>query len=624
MFKSKLKYEFRRIVALKTSLFLGLIFVISLFTVISGIIEYHRIIKNLEVDILGEAKKAKSFTTYDQAGSIGFRLLFRPSPLSVFFPVTGVIKNLESNIDTTEVVRIHSDVKGNEILKSRGNFKDFGSILYIWGSFFMMVMGLLTFKSKKYLFNTDKKFLLTVFCRLILLNGYFVLLLAISLLTAIMGGIVFSHTDLLLYTFFSVITLLFHDFAFLSGVFFSLRHKRSLNGAFTGLTLWAFILFFLPGLSYFDIAPYKIPSSREIDFKKIKRLLITEKEIRKIILPLINKNELTEADIRLKQKTLVDNYMGGVFIENKRMEVELQKGIKRLIGKYEMLGAFFPWSFYSILQENISGKGYEAYTGFVDHVLEIRDGFCRFIISRRYVSPPLKVEPYVKEGENVFASQGRIQESGLLGVFVLLAWILCTGFFSYRLFKRKLYSGQNEKPAGLPDFLKQSRTYFLYCKDRERYFHYLDYFVNLDDCGVIENNTEDVFESGIHPAYRIEHIAETERLDSKEILNYLRQLDIEEMDLNRKLPNYDNTFYKKVYLALLLAKHKPLYVIFDFFKGETRSFELQCKKLLSEIQSQFLYISTERMEYIADSGKFNPHESQMIGVDWFNERITLR
>lgn len=624
MFKSKLKYEFRRICALKISLFLGLIFAISMFTVISGIIEYHRIIKNLELDILGEMEKAKSFTTYDQAGSIGFRLLFRPSPLSVFFPVTGVIKNLESNIDTTEVVRIHSDVKGNEILKSRGNFKDFGSILNIWGSFFMMVMGLLTFKNKKYLFNTDKKFLLTVFCRLLLLNGYFVLLLAISLLIAMMGGIVFSHHDLFLYTFFSVITLLFLDFAFLSGVFFSLRHKRSLNGAFTGLTLWAFILFFLPGLSYFDMTPYNIPSSREIDFKKIKNLLVTEKEIRKIILPLINKNELTEADIRLKQKALADNYMGGVFIENKQMELELQKGIKRLIEKYEMLGSVFPWTFYSSLQENISGKGYEAYTGFVDHVLEIRDGFCRFIISRRYVFPPLKVEPYVKKGENVFASPGRIHKSGLLGVFFLLIWTLCTGFVSYRLFKRKIHSSQNEKPAGIPEFLKQSRTYFLYCKDRERYFHYLEYFINLDDCGVIENSTDDVFEPGMHPAHRIEHIVETERLDRKEILDYLRQLDIEEMDLNRKASSCDNEFYKKVYLALLLSKHKSFYVIFDFFKGESRSFEIQCKKLLSGIRAQFLYISTERMEYIADPGNFDTHECQMIGVDWFNERITLR
>lgn len=81
-----------------------------------------------------EEKLFKRYVHYLQYGDNGFRVIFEPSPISIFFNQYVVYENLQSNIDMSEVITINSEAKGKKILRRRVKVADLSGIIFILGS----------------------------------------------------------------------------------------------------------------------------------------------------------------------------------------------------------------------------------------------------------------------------------------------------------------------------------------------------------------------------------------------------------------------------------------------------------------------------------------------------------
>lgn len=137
-----LRFERRRLFGEKKNLiFLGFISLLSVYFVWSGLNEYRQFQAERKIFIKFEKEKISQIVTYAQYGSFGFRLLYEPSPLNLFFINSSVLQDVESNIDSLEAIKVESSFKGKKLFLKRGYFKDFAGILFIFGSLFMLYLG---------------------------------------------------------------------------------------------------------------------------------------------------------------------------------------------------------------------------------------------------------------------------------------------------------------------------------------------------------------------------------------------------------------------------------------------------------------------------------------------------
>ncbi|MCU0288920.1 MAG: hypothetical protein MUF15_21310 [Acidobacteria bacterium] len=110
-FKSIFTMETQRLLNNKN---IGLLFLFSLlcfYFVQTGIGIYKSIIENKEKFQDIEQLKVKQYISYSQYGSYGFRVLFIPSPLSIFFVNSSVISELTANVDSGERLNIYNSFK---------------------------------------------------------------------------------------------------------------------------------------------------------------------------------------------------------------------------------------------------------------------------------------------------------------------------------------------------------------------------------------------------------------------------------------------------------------------------------------------------------------------------------
>ena len=147
-----LRFEWRRIFCVKKNLIsLGFIFLFSTYFVLSGVDEYRQFLNEKKIFLRYEKEKVSHVVNYSQYGGFGFRILFEASPLNLFFINSNILQDVESNIDTFEMIEVESSFKGNKLFLKRGYFKDFAGIPLVFGSLFMLYLGHLALISSAYL-----------------------------------------------------------------------------------------------------------------------------------------------------------------------------------------------------------------------------------------------------------------------------------------------------------------------------------------------------------------------------------------------------------------------------------------------------------------------------------------
>lgn len=618
----RLRFEFLKLRSFIILLLLLLISFISYFFVNSGIEKYKDIINELEIDIDMEFRQVENQPLYDQYGVIGHHIFILPSPLIIYFYNSSLLKELEGNISSSEVIEVYFNVKGDKILnKPTVGFRDFGSILNTFGSLLMLIMGVMAFKNREFPFKGEKRVFLQGFLRLLLMDAYFIILMLSMYLLAVLNHIRFSTHDSQQYIIFIIGTLFYLNMWFLKGMCLSflLNYK---SGLLMAITIWASISICTPEIRYMVISRQEIKPEKKVNFIKMSKIWKREQNIRNMVQPLLKDRDKNIDKIRSIMREGAEAYLENEGTENKLLEQELHNSVKVQIEKMENFSCYLPWPFYQQLQESISSKGYDAYNGFVDFVIEMRDGFFRYIIDKRYNSQDKKVIPYIKQGENVFHSRSVLPRGFFRGILSILVFsLLFTGIsILVHWQRRKKENTRESKPLNVIRF-NQSKSFFYRCKNKEEIRKYAQFLSTHKDVVLIEKVDLKSYDPGTCLKYWTRYICAVQGLNRGEVMKLLDRLQVSKKELKMGAGKIDNELFKKVYLALKLCEKKDYYILIEFFQGESEDFENLCKGLFRELPYRFIYLSTESLKQAKPSGSGNLN---ILAVDWFDEDLIVR
>ncbi len=444
IFTLELKRQFIK----KTSmLFLIMILLIIYFLQI-GIGGYKSAVDNIMTFRTFEEMKVQEYVNYNQYGTYGFRVLFVPSALSIFFFNSSPISQLTSNVDAGERLKIYNSFKGRALFDEKsGGFKDFSGIMLLMGSLLVLYLGYESMIHKDYsLFMTGftghGRFFTGIVCSRIIFFSLLVLLSGGSaLLMMRINGIALNSRELwyfALYIGVLELTMLF---------FFSLGTiAGSMKSRFAGFVMmlvsWFVFVFLAPGVVGAITAGKSdnIISNYRLELEKLKILMdFEQKALREV--GVTKKENLGEV------RELIEEYWTTRFTRIRSFENRLEKEMKTNIRLFETLSVFAPTTFYLSSGNEISSKGYNNFVHFFSYLLHLKERFVRFCLDKRYYSDPppggtaptgIEVENFTRSGENLYYSRSRLPNHLMAGGLLTLLYIAVLLFVSYIRFKKSL------------------------------------------------------------------------------------------------------------------------------------------------------------------------------------------
>jgi len=434
-----LRYEFSSIFRdKKVILFIIFLLILSIYYISIGISEYIGFLNKKENFIAYEKQKIKQYRNYIQYGGYGFRVLYELSPVTVFFTNSTLFKDIESNIDTLEILKIYHSFKGKNLFAQKESFKDFSGILFLFGSLFMIYMGAQAIKSKEYLkfilnkLSLTKVFFSSIFSRLFFLNLIFILLFAVVYFFTLIKAISLHIQDISFLLPFMLYMLLFLNFFFFIGNLIKILSNFRMVTYLWVFLFWVVSIFLIPEINraYLFNESQKLPTNEKINMKKLKTLMDFEK--RGVDMLLKKKRSLTE--IRTMNMKLAKEYKKNEFMLNVSRELMLKKRLRNLITYYEKRSLLFPSLYYSFASHEISGQGFYGYLDFYDYIINLRREFLEYYIQKVYIKRSQKIEPFVKNNENIFKAKNHLPETYMYGILIIVVYcIILIGIAYFRL-----------------------------------------------------------------------------------------------------------------------------------------------------------------------------------------------
>lgn len=621
---ARLKIEFIKLFSKKILPFLILFIIASFILVILGKSAYFSFCSDLEISNNIEEKRVTNYISYGQYSSLGTKLLFQPSPLIIFFANMDAVQSIESKLDTHEIVDINLNIKGKGILKRKESFFDYGGFLRVFGSFFMLYMGALTFKNRDYIFSSDRRFFEIAISRIIAFDSFFVVINIFAFLFVYLTGVPFTWTQIKLFTTFVLITLLYLNLSFVIGLALSSIFKKYLSGIVAAGVLWWLLVFGISQVILLISANHEISSDKNLNLKKTVNLLEFEQRVRDRIEPLLKVKKPDMENIKQIMAKMVRDYTANGYKKNKAMEQSFHDNLKANIKASDNLACYLPWSFYTVLQENISSKGHDAYLGFVEFVMEMRDGFYHFIYQKRYLSKDKKVTPFIPKGANVYVSKSKLPDRFLAGLISTVLWSLAFLLLAHWSFLRRVKAFDKTVFAVNPDRLPKDKNFFLLCKDKKDYEKCLNDKDEYPHVTMLADPSEIRYDPGVNWLQWIRFICCQENLKFSRVIDLLGLMEVTESKLKKKPQPEDQDLFKRIYLALKLAEPKHVYVFDNFLKRESPEFEEIFKKVLKNVAGKKLYVSAHPMTHLAEIEENLHTDGQIITIDITSPYYILR
>ncbi|MCP5046064.1 MAG: ABC transporter permease subunit [bacterium] len=456
-FKPFLLFESRRFLCKRNLILLMLLLFFLLYFVQTGVDQYEATLKNNEEFQKIEKLKVEMYINYTQYGGLGFRRLFAPSPISVFFANTGIISNMTAFLTASGPrLEIFNSLKGkNGFVVKRFGFTDFSGIILYLGSLLALLFGFESFSHKEYLkflssiSNYRKVFFYITMSRVILLVITFLTLMGLSLLVLALNQVVLSANDYSQFASFCVITLLMVIVFFLLGTITSTMKSR-VAGLMTMATIWFVLVFFIPAAIHAIIAGKAevITPIYKLELEKFRQAFNFEQRAFKQEGKDKKKEEMPQ-----REKDLIENYWNNEYKKNDDLEIEMRDQMEQNISFYRGLSIFFPSTLYFSAANEISSKGYINLIDFYQSSQKLKNEFTRYYIEQvYYYSNYSKVVPFLKgerENENMYYAQSRRPENFALGIAILLLYMgLLTGF-SFKRYKRSVFGFTDDWQSGL-------------------------------------------------------------------------------------------------------------------------------------------------------------------------------
>ncbi len=439
-----LVYEFRRLINdRKNVYFFALILGALLYFVNSGIREYLQFQADRTQVLAYEKAQVKNFPTYKHYSGFGFRVLFEPSPLSIFFNNSTVLFDIEGKIDNTEVLKIYNLFKGKKLFYNRGYFKDFSGFIFFTGSLLMIYMGIIGFRSMDRLkfelqfLSLKKLFILSTAVRLFYLNLFFALAMMFSFGFALLQGLSFSMVEIHHYIAFMVYTLILLNFFYFLGLLLVILLKFRKTSYIWMFILWLFFIFLAPDLNRLFLFEdtKNLPTTASVEAEKVKQLLDFESNV-------LKGYEVAKKDkekLRTFYTTYINQFLENFHLANKNKEEFLSRILEQSIRTYETRSLLFPTLYYFFLSAETSSKGYFGYLDFKDHMIATHEQFLRFYFTKYFIEKSKKVENFVKHNENLFKARSYLPGTFLWACLLSLQYCLLMGIAGFMLLKRLVY-----------------------------------------------------------------------------------------------------------------------------------------------------------------------------------------
>lgn len=434
--------EFKRLLS-KRNLILFLLFLfLSLYFVQDGIDDYKRVIQNKENFQQVERINIEKFVNYLQYGTYGFRLLFIPSPLNILFANSGVISELTAFVDSGVRLRIYNSFIGKNLYAERsGGFKDFFGFILLLGSLLSLFAGYDSLNHREYLkfmssMLSYKKVYFSIFwVRVILFNLFFLFTVGCALLLIRVNGISLStgeYLNLSIYLF--VMVLLFLFFSLLGVLAGSIRSKSL--GIVAIIILWFVFIFLLPGAVSKIVAKKadNITSAYNLEQEKLKILTDFEREVLYKVRNTAGKEEKEKL-----RRTLAENYWNTEFKVLQEIEKKMQSDMNANLKYYQRLSLLFPSTFYLLVNNEISSRGYENFFNFYQYIQKLQLQFVRFYCDKRFYSDHGGIESFIKGEENIFYARSRRPAYFRIGLLLTIFYIILLYIVSYSRFKKFLF-----------------------------------------------------------------------------------------------------------------------------------------------------------------------------------------
>lgn len=441
-FHAIFNYESRRFLCRKNLVIFLVFMVLSLYLVQDGISQYKSVIENKEQFQEIEKVKVTKYINYTQYGIYGFRMMFIPSPLSVFFNNSSLITGLTAIIDSADELRIYNSFKGKNLyVEKTGGYKDFAGIILLFGTLLVLYFGHDSFRHKGYikflscLSGFRRIFVYIQLSRILLLMLLFVFLTMLGLLVLAINGITLNASEIYHLLIFLGILFLMIVFLFLLGGMTGTAKSR-FNGIAMALVLWFAFVFFIPGVIHTLTAKRAndITSNYHLEFEKLKIIMNFEKKALDEAKRYTSMKERKQSERKLVSGALTHEYK---IIQ--QLEDNMKQEMIDNFHFFNKLSMIFPTSFYQSLSNEISSRGYDNFFRFYEYIQELKKGFVNYYIQKKFYSNYDKVEPFIHGDQNIYHAVNRLPVHFGWGIIITLIYIAALGVVSFIRFKAYLF-----------------------------------------------------------------------------------------------------------------------------------------------------------------------------------------
>jgi hypothetical protein len=133
-------------------------------------------------------------------------------------------------------------------------------------------------------------------------------------------------------------------------------------------------------------------------------------------------------------KSYWDNEVKGVQALEQKLANEMEQNIRH----FQRLSILCPSTFYLSTGNEISSRGYENFISFYKYIRVLKEKFIEFFIYQRYYKNFTKVEPFIKDKENLFYAESQLPRGTFIGALLTLLYVSGLVVFSYFRFKKSL------------------------------------------------------------------------------------------------------------------------------------------------------------------------------------------
>jgi hypothetical protein len=422
------------------NLILAVLFaLLALYFVNNGANGYNDSIKEKDNFKQIEKEKMEKALNYNQMGEGGFRVIYIPPPLTVFFYNSGAFSNLTSVIDIGERLYMETSVKGKDMFKEKPeNKRDFSGLFFLFGTLLVLFYGFVSLPSIDYLkhltaeLGFKKVFFPLLFARFAIVSIFFIMVLILGILLAILKGISFTGSDYIFMAAFLALWLLLNLVLLAAGIMIS-RIKDNKIGISVILVIWILLVYFLPMGTEQAAADRanSIPSNFQFELNKWNELMNFEDFAKKELKKYPDEKSKNDARLWLREYFFKNQLLNIMDIEKK-----LEQSLIRVISFYQKSSLILPTTFYKSVIQEMSGKGYEGASKFLLYLVDLKYKFCVFIKNKRLYSDYARIEPFIKDGEeNVFYAAAQIPKNYPMGMLILVFYAIVLIVVDYFLFK---------------------------------------------------------------------------------------------------------------------------------------------------------------------------------------------